>query len=168
MAKPLLIELEFVDGDRVDWPVEVKLPKSVTRNGRGKPEPVFSTKTCLATFLMVADTELEELQRELREHHEKLADLRRRRVTAKDQGLPDDAEAAAEESKAVEALTRWRIALLRRVVVGFPDNHGWDAIFKTLPDFSPDLIEAMADHRQIGTAMEAAFWQMINGDKAKN
>lgn len=162
------IELEFVDGDLVDWPVDIKLPRSVRREGRGRLEPNFVTRTCLVTFRLLPEGELMDLRNELRDQTDRLGELRARRERAEREGLSDDAEAAAEEERAVNQLTLWRSRLLRRVLVGLPANHGWDAIFRELPPFSPELVEAMADRRQVGTALESAYWAMLNGDKEKN
>lgn len=163
MAKPA-ITLEFVTGNTVDWPVKVKLPKSVG-NTRGAAQGEHTTKTVKVTFQVLPDSEFDELMEELKTHNKTLAEARARLAEAAD----DTREAAQEAVDAASAAYRsWRVMVLRQVVVGLPAGHGFDAVFRDLPDFSPDLVEAIADYRMFGAAMETAYWEMMNGGKAGN
>lgn len=159
------IALQFVAGDRLtfDWPVEIKWPEA-PKAGRAAGRHV--TKTCYVTFELVPDSDIADLQKELQQHVDTIAaaDKKVREATT-DQ---EKADARREADEAEEAYKGWRIELLRRVVVGLPDTHGFGAIFKDLPEFSPDLVEAIADYRPIGKAMEEAYWKLVNGGKAGN
>ncbi|HYH17570.1 MAG TPA: hypothetical protein VD995_03030 [Azospirillum sp.] len=163
MSKP---QLQFVQGDRLtfDWPVEIKWPESAkpgrTTTGR------HTTKTCFVTFELVPDSELDDLQKELQEYIDRINTAAKKVRDATDDEAKAEAKREAEQAEA--DYKGWRLSLLRRVVVGLPDNHNWGSIFQDLPEFSSDLVEAMADFRPIGVGLEQAFWKLVNGGKTGN
>lgn len=114
---------------------------------------------------MLTDPEHDRLLADLDRHTTDLATARGAAMKAE-----TDKERKALESHIEEmegAYRGWRAELLRRVVVGLPEGHGWDSVFSDLPEFSPDLVEAMAGYRFIGKAMEVAYWSMVNGETQK-
>ena len=162
------VKLKFKEsaGDdlTIDWPVKVKMPESVKPSQRsGRAQGRHVEKTFFLTYKLLPDSEINDLLKELQEHNERIAKAKAAVADAKSDDERDAAEKAAADAE--DGFVAWRVALLREVIVGLPDNHGWDALFEELPEFSPALVEAMADYRMIGKAMEEGYWEMANGGK---
>lgn len=149
----------------VNWPVRVNWPEGAKVGEKGVTGGKHLQKVFYVTFEMLTEHEHDKLFSDLDLHSKALA-------------AASDALAAAETDKDRKPLERrleeldasyrgWRAELLRRVVIGLPEGHGWDAVFSNLPEFSPDLVEAMAGYRVIGKALEAAYWALVNGETQK-
>lgn len=168
MAKPV-ISFTPAASTRLDWPVEIKWPKSTKPGERGKAQGQFTVREVFVTFLMLPDGEVKDLQKELSDYLSELAEAEKALRDASEDGKP---EAKAEVERIEEDYQSWRIKLLRRVWVGFPEKHGFNHFLQELPSFD-DLeaeelagwVEAIADYRAFGRPIEDAYWKMVNGGK---
>lgn len=154
------ITLAFGIHGVITWPVEVMVPKT---SGSDPNKNTHTRVVCYVNYEFLSDTCIQELL----DNSEKLSSnllksSEKERSATSEKELR---EAKKEKEKAEKEFRSWRSILLERVVVGFPENHGWGKIFTDLPEFSPNLIREMASFRPIGKALEDAYWKMIDPPK---
>lgn len=157
------------------WPVMFNWPETAKRASGGWVGGKQVKKTCYLSFMLLPDSEHDQLIAELGQRVSEIAEAKQEAAKLALEVSDDNTAKAKKDLKELNAKVEklesqhkgFRTELLRKVVVGMPENHGWNAFFSTLPDFSPDLVEAMAGYRVIGKAMEDAYWQLVNGEQPK-
>lgn len=131
------------------------------------PKIQFKTETVFMDFQIPRESEIEELQEEIRtKNRETFAALKvaRERRDADGATDKDRADADDEIARLNKELRLFEHDLLKRFVVGLPEDHRIGNPDGTLAEYSTDLVGRLCDYRNVRAAMMTTLQTLLDGE----